>query len=268
VIKSHLKTAKLCGKIKALNKTDKASEKERFMNINEKSIYKSTLIMLAVVNFLLFLVYHLTIRTIGGTACAFIFFYTNEVVEFTLPLISAAALYCTYKSLGVAAVLIKALPYSLATVLFKFPYHAFEYAYEGIEIGGVMLFSALNALLNVIVYYIEITVLFLLINIVSNRVVKKNQLPKSKPIFVIAKPFDLDLPINLGLLAASVAMLIYKLVFEIIDTVEFVINYIDSYRIGEIAYMTFRYIFLIILMISAYCFTALYKNHLISKNEK
>ena len=239
--------------------TDPYFRSETNMKINEKTLFKRTLILLSALYFLTFLVYHLLIRTIGGAVCAYAFFYFHEIIEFALPVIAALSLFATYTQSGSGRMLLRALPYALATVLFRFPYHAFEYAYEGIEIGGVMLFSALNALLSALVAYLETVVLCLLIRIVTERVAYKRGY-SGREALVAAPAFNLEIPINLGILSASGAMLVYKLVLEIIDTVTYFINYGSSYRIGEIAYMTFRYLFLLALALGVHFTVAVIKN--------
>ena len=159
-----------------------------------------------------------------------------------------------------------AIPYSLTTILFKFPYHAFEYAYEGIEIGGVLLFSALNALLAVIVFYIEAIALFFLLSLVADKTAKRCETGKSE-IFKSAKPFDLDAPLNTGILAVAGAMFVYKLISELIDTVKYFITYIDSYRASEIAYITFRYVYLLLLAITAHLVISTVKNRILTPKE-
>lgn len=240
---------------------------ETNMKINEKTLFKRTLILLAALYFLTFLVYHLLIRMIGGAVCAYAFFYFHEIIEFALPMIAALSLYATYMHRGSGLMLLRALPYSLATVLFRFPYHAFEYAYEGIEIGGVMLFSALNAILSCAVAYLQMIVLYLLIRIVAERMQRKTGEANGVRIITRSAPFDLDSPINAGILAASGAMLVYKLVLEVIDTVNYFISYGASYRISEIAYMTFRYIFLLALALGAHLLVASIKNRVLKTEE-
>ena len=237
------------------------------MKTNENTLFKRTFILIAALYFATFLIYHLLIRMIGGVASAYIFFYFNEIVEFTLPLIAAISLFATYVLRGSGAVLLRAIPYSLATILFRFPYHAFEYAYEGIEIGGVMLFSTLSAIFSAVIAYIQTVVLYLLIRIVVERAGRKNRLPSGAPILTAEKPFDLEAPINRGIIAASGAMLVYKLVLEITDTVTYLINYAGSYRVEEIAYMTFRYIFLLALALGAHFLVASIKNRALRSEE-
>ena len=47
---------------------------------------------------------------------------------------------------------------------------------------------------------------------------------------------------------------------EITDTVKYFINYGDSYRLSEIAYITFRYLFLLLLALGAHFLVASIKN--------
>jgi hypothetical protein len=239
---------------------------EKNMKLNEKPLYKKTLIALILINLLTFLVYHVTTYLIGGRVSAYVFFYFREIAEFTLPPLTALAIYAAYLDRGRSAALIRAIPYALTSAVFKFPYHAFEYAYEGIEIDGVMLFSALNAILGVIVYYVETVVLYLLISIVTDKISLKNEVKKDV-ILSAAKPFDLDAPLNAGILSAVGAMFVYKLVLEIIDTVNYIVSYAGSYRIEEIIYMTFRYVFILALAILAQLVIALIKNRVLTPKE-
>ena len=238
------------------------------MKINEKRIFKISLISLAALNLLAFIVYHLTMITFPGSVSAYIFFYFSEIVDFIMPLFIATMLYAAYTVKGQAHALIRAIPYSLTTLLCKFPSYAYDYAYQKIEIDGVMFYSALYSLFDLLVTYLEVTVLFLLIMVVVKIYKNKKEISDTAEIFVCTKPLDLEAPINLGIMASCVAMFIYKLVKEIIDNVTFFKRYIDTYSVEDIVYISFRYIYLLALLILSYIAITLIKNKLLKLKPK
>ena len=231
----------------------------------EKEVFKKTAILLCAAWLLTFIVYHLMTYTVKGTFGAYFFFYWKEIFEFSLPVLAALSLYFTFVAFGRSRALLRALVYSLAYLLFIFPYYAFVYAYEGYEITGVLVYASINAFFDIIVMYIELIVLYLLISIVTGRAAMKRGIENERLVLKSASPLSLDAPLNLGIIAASSAMFIYKLTLEIIDTVSFFVSVGGSYVPSEIIYIAFRYIFILALLFAAYFIASFIKNRELEK---
>ena len=159
-----------------------------------------------------------------------------------------------------------ALYFSLTWILNLFPYYAYEYAYQRLEIGAVLTFAAIHTFFMIIVTYIEITVLFLLMIFVSEKIAKRKGCSFDKSVILKENsPTDFANPVTMGIFSASAAMFVYNLVSEIVDTVTYLRDVDGFYETGEIIYIVFRYFFILILLLASHFISIFAKNKLTAK---
>ena len=232
------------------------------MVIAENRVVKKALLFLISANILTFLVYYTVFYLISNNAALYVFYYFTEILNTLLPLITATALFTSYAECGLNKCLLHALFYSLCWVPNLFPYYSFEYAYQGIEISAVLTFATIHTLFMVIVMYIEITVLFLLMIFVSEKIARGKTSAQGESAKVKINPTDFSNPKTLGIFSACAAMFVYNLVCEIIDTVSYIREVEGIYQTGEIVYILVRYIFILLLLIGCHFATVFAKNKL------
>lgn len=204
---------------------------------------------------LCFLLYYLSTFIFESTALSYAFFFYKDALEAIFPIFILALVLPSFIKNGFKGALLPALILSSAELLYTLPAHLFEYAYAGYEIGSVVLFSFLFSLLSYVTVYA--TVLLLLILFLSVTKLSANKKSKSDR---NAKPaldtkidlFDFSNSFSLGLVSACAAIFIYKLALEIYDTVLFLVNYSGTYTVGEIIYLTARYLFILFTFIASY----------------
>ena len=235
------------------------------MSVSENKIVKKTVLYLALANFLTFLLYYVFSYLIANQTTLYVFYYVTEIANTLFPLVASSALFLVYRKSGVNRCLLHALFYSLTWILNLFPYYAFEYAYQTIEIGSVIFFTSIHTLFMVAVMYIEITVLFLLMIFAEKKFARDKAI--SVNISEKISATDFSNPRTLGLFSASMAMFVYNLTCEIIDTISFVREVEGFYETGEILYIVFRYLFILIMLIGCH-FATVYISNKTSNNLK
>ena len=219
------------------------------MSISENKLVKKTAVFLAFINVLAFFVYYTALYVFRNQVTLYVFYYFNEIVSSLLPILAATSLFITHVKHGVNKSLLHALAYSLTWILNLFPYYAFEYAYQRLDIEAVLTFTTIHTLFMVFVVYIEITVLFLLMIFVTKKIAKRRYGSFDKNIILEkSSPWDFGNPVTAGIFSSSAAMFVYNLVNEIIDTVSYIRDVDGFYETGEIIYIVFRYFFLLAML--------------------
>ena len=234
------------------------------MEIKKKNAFLILIGILSITNIICFVLYYVSSFLASSAVLLYVYVYFSEIAMIHLPLICAAFTLTVYAKQGINKALLYAIPCSLCAFFYTFPYRAFEFAYEGYEITATLLLALLETLLTVIVNYIEITVLLLLIIFVTKIIAKSKGIPNFNFNAALSEKetFDFDKPLTAGIFSAACAVFVYSLIIEIIDTVSFLINYSGTYRIGEILYILFRYVFILGMLIISHALTHYAKRRL------
>ena len=235
------------------------------MAIFEKKLIKRAIVFLALINLMNFFVYYTAFYIFKNQATLYIFYYCNDIANTLLPVLSATVLFTLYPKYGVNKSLLFALYFSLTWILNLFPYYAYEYAYQRLDFGEVLFFAGIHTFFMLIVIYIEITVLFLLMIFVTEKIAKKKSGSfNTDYIFKKSKTTDFSNPVTIGIFSASFAMFVYNLVTEIIDTVSYLVDVWGYYESNEIIYIIFRYCFALGMLLISHFLSIFVRNKLLS----
>lgn len=238
------------------------------MNINEKRVFKITLLALCLINLLSFLVYYCVSYHFTNQATLYILFYYFELADTLLPMICATVLYISYSHGGMRVFFPRSLAYSLTWIIYFFPYYAFEYAYGGLEIGSVLTFSLLYTLFEWAIVYATVLLFSLVLISLSRAIAKKRRVARRDLCKIILENqiFNFQKPLTISLFITSVLPFLYKLILEMYDTATFImdVRYSSGYfTTGEIIYIAFRYVFILVLLLLSHILSYLAKNKLI-----
>ena len=217
------------------------------MKINEGRAALRFALILTLTNCVTFLLYYLSTYIFDSTALAYASLYYSEITSALLPMACAAALTVTYTERGINFSLLRSLIYTLTFIPYAFPFYAFENAYLGYTIDEVLFFASIQTLLSLIIAYLKITVL-LLVMIFATRFFAKREKRRQGEFeanIPLKRAFDFSLPESAGVLVCAFVSFTVALIPEIIDTVNFILDYAGTYRIGEIIYIAFRYVFIL-----------------------
>ncbi len=242
------------------------------MYINEKQVFKKTIVSLALLNLFSFLVYYLTTVSLPSEATHYVRAYYEEIADVLIPLFAAVSLYIIYSAKGAKITAISALLFSLTWIIHYFPYYAFDYAIAGAYIDEVFYYSALATLIAIAIELVKILILFSAIALAARFRAKKIKLSKRKYKDILENCYTLDFraPITVGFFAAALVIFLYKLGFELYATITFIIDNSYSFSIittGEIFYISFRYIFILALLFAAHFGSFFVKTRLLRSNE-
>jgi len=77
------------------------------------------------------------------------------------------------------------------------------------------------------------------------------------------KPFDFTSPIAVAFFGAAGVRFVYNFVIEVINTVDFFINYIHSFKFEEIIYMVISYVFILVTLLLTHLIAFKFKDLLL-----
>ena len=243
------------------------------MYINVRRVFKKTILTLALLNLLSFLVYYLTTVSLPGEVSYYVRSYYEEITDVLFPLFAAVSLYIIYSASGIKATVVSTLLYSLTHFIHYFPYYSFAYAFEGAYIDEVFYYSSLAAFIAIGIELIKTVTLFFVILTLTRLAAKRVKLSKKKYTNILESGAMLDFsaPITVGFFAAALAIFLYKLGFELYSTITFIIDVSYSYSIvttGEVLYIAFRYVFILLLMLIGHFGAFFVKKKLLSDGEE
>lgn len=222
------------------------------MKIKQNKLLALTAAILLSSSLARFLLYYVSSFIAESPFFTYASIYFSEISDALLPLIAALSLAIVCNGKNFKKSFLFAFFLSFSHLIYFFPYYAFEYAYQGYEIGAVLLFSFLTSVLAIAIEYVKMLVLLFIIIFVFQKIDKskeKGNFEIRTAILAKRNPLDLQIPVNTAVFSSAFLIFSVKLVCEIIDTVIFLIDYSGTYRLNEIFYIAFRYIFLLSLLL-------------------
>lgn len=205
----------------------------------------------ALVNLFLFILYYISTYRVSNPALLYTYTFVSDFLLTAIPLTAGAALTSVYAKRSFKPIFLWALPISLTHIIYLFPTYAFEYAYAGYKIGDVMLISALTTLFGTLSLYVEIILLSLLIIFVTKSFARRRGTDYKDELLKKSDIFNLYAPSSAGIFAGALVLFIYDVVLEIKDTVVFIGESAGVMTVGEIVYITVRYLFLMAVMLGS-----------------
>lgn len=194
--------------------------------------------------FLLFWFYDLLVYSaLLGDRIAQIAGYASDLLQTAfgvlMPTVGAAILFALSRRIRLRKLWLPALLLSAGRLFFSLPYYYLYYFGLGYDTPDSLLLSALGSLLAIALGFAETMALFFLAKAVLKLRAKSFAVQSTPDL----RPFDLSAPEALALLCASLPLCLYTLIGEIVRAVGYLSDYAGGYRVGEILYMTFCFLF-------------------------
>lgn len=223
------------------------------MSNNETKYSMLTAAIFSAAELTAFILYRIAASASCGTVLLYISAYVAETVKILMPVSASVAMLTAYCRRGVRSALFRALPLCAGILFYAIPYSALSAASAGYGIAEALLYAAIYGAAAFLAVYASSAVLLLISLLVSKAVAKRRGADEIKSSYDALVPsFDLAEPLSAGIFASAFAVFLYKLISEITDTVAFMKEYGETSTVGEIGYMTFRYIYILaMLLISA-----------------
>ena len=242
---------------------------------NKNKFFGMSALVAVLINLILFLMFYIPNYILEAESVAWDYFdyFFTELFEFVLPLMSATLMLVGAASGELKPTFLHALWLSLPRFIYLFPYYYLrETAYGSDWIESVTI-SAIFSTFLITVYWLQVMALFAIMLFASKHFIKRaviGEFPKNyaekvpeearkavdKRIFAELQAemrrdglFNFDLTVTFAILLASAAEFFYSIIFEIIDAIEYFVEYAGSYRNEEIWYIVFCFAFILIEML-------------------
>ncbi len=239
--------------------------------MNTKNITLKALLPALGLYFITFLIFYLGVY-VGAmpTAVTYVSLFVRDFALFVIPLLLSLALAAVYVGGKIKRTLIYALYLSLARLAYALPSYYVTYSLDGAPLPQAALLLLIQAVLSLLISYAVLLLLLFTLVFAYGKLTKNS----GSPCAALDKKcdtgsyFDLHEPLNLAYFATAGVMFVFYLIREMLDTVPYLINYAGSYRLGEIIYISVRYVFILASFIFSYWLLSLYRDKVICKISK
>lgn len=232
---------------------------------------------------------------LGVVIYDYVIFYITKFLEFAIPVVACCLIYFADSSQKGGKAALRCLYIALGSLIYHIPdkYLTFMNEMSGISSSDALLISAIMGILEVILLWIYIMLLYAALRIVSKLLQyrknlaaltpqKKAKLGKDdkKKMLAVAKSeidaypelgdtFDTSYPLCAGLFAAAFIQFIVYLVPEVIITsIQYLTSYAGTYTMDEIVSLIVSPIFLLLSLLAIHLINYKLSHLLRPKNEE
>ena len=225
------------------------------MNKITKNPFSLTLITSAIFNIAILAVYLTTAYILKSEIAIYAFHFISEILKATLPLFIACGLAEIYKEKGLRNALLLTVIFALIPLLEVIP--RLVISLSGSDFWDAMLIILLESVLAIAIAYFKYALLLLLIIFIRRKFAKQEE-EENLTTLNLKNLFDFSNLTIFSIFSAAGAIFIYNMIFEIIDTVDYLIRYQGSYRIDEIIYIAVSYIVILASLFISHAFSVLF----------
>lgn len=269
--------------------------KETFFMTRNKRLYLFSTLTFVAANLLAFLIFFIPnyVLEVDIGEFEYVRIFLTKFIEFALPPTAAVLLYLGGSSDGWKRAIVRGVYLALPRVIYLLPYYYLyhiAYGYNSIESIGL---SALVTLFGTALMFGQIILLYEILRIGARLVIKKsliNDLPsmynkKNMPKDMKAlldrkaedslkeipeKPgvFDFSAPVTVGIFSAVFTQFLISFIYELVDTIEYLVSFAGYYRVSEIIYISVSFLFILfeMLIVHIICYTL--KNKFCRRNHQ
>lgn len=197
------------------------------------------------INLAAFLIYYISGYVLMNEAVEYVRYFLSEAIDFALPVVTAALLAIAFAECGFRFVWLS-IATALARLLYLVPSAYLQFIESQTMASDEAILLALP--ISFAIAAIELLVVMLLVFIiymVTDRLAKKRGISYADATGEGHSAFDFSSPLSVAVFSVSATVFVVKLVLEIVDVVEFLSNYADSYQVGEVIYIAIKFIFLL-----------------------
>ena len=203
------------------------------------------LLRFAGVNLAAFLIYYISTYVIINEAVEYMRYFISEAIDFALPVVTAALLAMAFAECGFRFVPL-ALATALARLVYLYPTMYLEFVGPQNLLTSEALLIAIPASLGLaLIELLVVVLLVFIIYMVTDRLAMRHGRSFSDAAMDSRSAFDFSSEFTVGVFVAGALIFAVKLTLEIIETVEFLTDYAESYMIGEIVYIVICFIMIL-----------------------
>ncbi len=250
---------------------------------------KSFSLIFSVANLVLFLMYFMPYYVAEdyefSLAYEYFRLYTDEILRWILPVAAASFLAMRCANDGVKKMLSYTLFISLTNLVYTIPFYYLLGIERGGDTPGSLVMSLLVSLGYTAIFFAHTLVLCFVIRRSVIYFTAKELTKKLPPKYMSCptdemwrgciseaqaslpeklsegKMLDLSHPTSLAFFFASLFEFTFYFLIEVFNAGSYLINYVGGYRSGEIAYMIFRFVFILSMLFLSLAVSQVVKKH-------
>jgi len=206
-------------------------------------------IITAAISLLSFLVFYIPegFRFSVDEWVLYLSFFIRSFTSSLLPALGAAAIFISHRETTWQGRIIPAVLLSLPRLIYLLPYNYLRYmaeAYDSIEAVGLML---LRSAIEIIIYAIEIYAYSAIAIFVYKR-----RATGREDLYARTSIFSIEPNSNFALFAIAFSRFFVDLADEIVYIVNYIIEYAETYRLGEIYFILGKLLFILFSLLLSY----------------
>lgn len=201
----------------------------------------------ALFNLLVFLFDYIVNYIPGLEYFAYFTIFLSELCESVFPFSAAmVSLSFLINKSGRGAIFAGAV-FSLGAIFRIFPTDYLAYMSLGYSTPDALLYGASAAFLSLLLILLEAVIILFIILFFTKLFVKEKGLLSASSFSSLSafSPFDFSVA-SLSVLIGAAPRFIYSIIMEIIDTVDYITRYFGTYKLGEIVYISVRYLLILL----------------------
>ena len=206
-----------------------------------RTLTRYTFIALALLNFLALALTFLSINISYVDAVQYFTDFFQRML-FDLFFIAAAAVVFLNRFASTRKWLFSALPLSLTRIFYIIPYSYLYFEYTGYDTRESLLLALAQGALDFVLTLVILIALSLAAAFLFSHATGSDE----KKSFAL---FDFSSGYVRAAFAMSLAVFLYDLIGELVNTVDYLIEYAGTYRTGEIIYIIFSYLFMLAMLV-------------------
>lgn len=209
-----------------------------------RKLFGKYFLYFAGVNLLNFLLFYVSTYLIMNDYVEYARYFIGEAVDFALPVVSAALVAIAMAKHGFRALWLTPI-ISLGKIAYAYPYYYLYFIDGGLLTDESLLVALPSALATVIIDCLAVCLLSFVIYLVTELVAKHHGRSFGECVGTLSSPFDFSEELAIGIFSSGAIIFAVNFVFEVIDTVEYIVNYRGTYQLGEVIYITVSFIILL-----------------------
>ena len=189
-------------------------------------------------------------------------YFIRSFISSFLPALAAAAVFYTSKHTSYIKRILPSLSLAFPRLFYLLPYNYLRYmaeAYDSLESLTLML---IRSTVEILIYAVEIYVYALVADLLFRTRGKGENLFDVHPIF------DFSKTANYAVFMIAFSRFAVDFITEVIDVISYIIEYGETYRIGEIYFMIGSFLFILLTLILSYTLVIFIKHKSLKKYEK
>jgi hypothetical protein len=197
-------------------------------------------------------------------------YFVKEFIIALLPILYAVSVVKVCALKGKKRAFLGAIPMAASYAVYQLPINYLKYMDMYYTRGDSLILSAVESLFWLIILYVQILVLCFVMTFCYERLTAKEGVCRKDLTkrFENAKLISTDDPLNVAILFAAGIGFAISLVNEVYDTVSYLVSNSGTYRVPEIIFIVFKFIFHLATFISSAAIARYFREKISDENDE